>query len=52
MRIAAAIALWLLVQGCYATTSTPPGPNCIQQPDNPACVQPVHDKPAPDGAKK
>lgn len=46
------VALWLLAQGCYATTSTPPGPNCVQQPDNPACFPPVHDKPKPGDPKR
>ncbi len=51
MRAAVAIALWLLVQGCYATTSTPSGPNCVVDPYNPACVQPIHDKPEPGASK-
>jgi hypothetical protein len=37
------IGLWLLVSGCYATSSTPPGPNCIQDPSNPACAAPLTD---------
>lgn len=46
------IVMWL-VTGCYATTSTPPGPNCIVDSTNPACLQPIHDKTKPDaGASK
>lgn len=37
------VALWL-ISGCYATTSTPPGPNCGVDPSNPACYPPIHDK--------
>lgn len=47
----ALIVLWLLtahVSGCYTTTSTPPGPNCIQDPNNPACLAPLTDSKTPD----
>lgn len=43
--VVAALAGW----GCYATTSTPVGPNCVVDPGNPACVTPIHDKKNPDG---
>ena len=44
------LALWLVLgaAGCYATTSTPPGPNCVQDPSNPACPAPLTDAKKPD----
>lgn len=33
-----------LVSGCYATTGTPPGPTCSQDPSQPGCFPPVHDE--------
>lgn len=41
--IGAALLLSALVSGCYAHTPGP-GPTCSQDPSNPACFPPIHDK--------
>lgn len=38
------VLLATLISGCYATTGVPPGPTCSQDPNQPGCLSPIHDK--------
>lgn len=49
MKGAVVIIALSLLAGCYATTGTPPGPNCNVDPSNPACFPPLTDTKKPDG---
>jgi hypothetical protein len=46
-NIIGAVLLLSALCGCYATTSTPPGPSCSQDPNGQGCYPPPTDSKKP-----